>query len=264
MSTCPRDPGLDLHQLRGLLTPRHTANLVAAITDHLTTHTGFVAFSGGKDSLTVLHLTRQANPDVPVCFYDSHFEFPETYDYIADLTDAWNLNLTVIPARHSTLDILTANTTWDHNAPPPTQRVPDLFTTLIAEPAAAAHARFGPGLLWGLRSQESAGRRAMFGRHRHTSTTGGVVHRSDGTTSFSPIWDWTGDHIWAHISRHNLPINPLYAKLERLGMPPHLTRVCEVLDATNLERGRLVWLKRGWPSLFEQLADALPRITEYA
>ena len=45
----------------------------------------------------------------------------------------------------------------------------------------------------------------------------------------------------------------------------HLTqlqRVALMVDANGAGVGRFAWLRRGWPDLFDQLAVALPRITE--
>lgn len=36
-----------------------------------------------------------------------------------------------------------------------------------------------------------------------------------------------------------------------------------VLDGSRLEHGRVTWLRRGWPDLFEDLAQLLPRIREF-
>jgi hypothetical protein len=49
-----------------------------------------------------------------------------------------------------------------------------------------------------------------------------------------------------------------------LGAPKHAQRVSSLLDAGHLELGRMVWLKRGWPELYQVLVDALPRAAEYA
>ncbi|WP_408647252.1 phosphoadenosine phosphosulfate reductase domain-containing protein [Tessaracoccus coleopterorum] len=93
------DPGLDLRHLAGLRRQTHpTTALVDRIAAHLDQNDGYLAFSGGKDSLVALHLARQADPTVPVCFFDSGLEYPETLRYIADLADAWHLNLDVIRA----------------------------------------------------------------------------------------------------------------------------------------------------------------------
>lgn len=91
----------------------------------------------------------------------------------------------------------------------------------------------------------------------------GACRRQDGSTTYSPIWNWTTPQVWAHIAREQLPLNPVYDKLRRLGAPETALRVGALLDGTHLEKGRLVWLKRGWPAIFEQLARVLPRINEF-
>lgn len=273
----PTDPGLDVRVLQGLRTSRRDLQLVRdRIREHLDTHEGYVAFSGGKDSLVVLHLALQVDPDVPVAFFDSGLEFPETYVYLAELTAAWDLNLDVVPATMSALEVMAANGSWDHHAP--TRGAPAMHRALITEPAAIAHDAHGAGELWGVRAQESRGRAAAYAnalraaecacespctqrarRARH----GGRIARVDGTVAYGPVWDWTTEEIWGHISRHQLPTNPVYDKLRRLGAPEHFLRVSAMLDGNRLEEGRVTWLRRGWPALFEELAAALPRIREY-
>ncbi len=72
-------PGLDVQALQGLRRQHRDLDRIRArIEEHLDQHEGYVAFSGGKDSLVTLHLALQADPDVPVAFFDSGLEFPET------------------------------------------------------------------------------------------------------------------------------------------------------------------------------------------
>jgi phosphoadenosine phosphosulfate reductase len=103
------DPGLDRERLLALSSPRRDdAGIVARIRDHLAAHDGYVAFSGGKDSLVVLHLALQADPSVPVAFFDSGLEFPETYDFIGQLARDWGFGrqLHWISAEPSLLHVL--------------------------------------------------------------------------------------------------------------------------------------------------------------
>lgn len=270
-------PGLDINQLRALQRSRRDLGLLQGrIRRHIDEHEGYVAFSGGKDSLVVLDLARQVDPDVPVAFFDSGLEFPETYTYIAQVADRWRLNLHVIPAAVPALQILAGNGGWDHHAA--TSEVPNLHHVLIRIPVAQAHRRFGPGELWGVRAQESRGRAAAYAnalraarchctppcptqtrRTRH----GGLISRVDGTVAYGPVWDWHTDEIWAYTARHQLPVNPVYDKLRRLGAPEQSLRVATLVDGSRLEEGRITWLRRGWPALFEELANALPRLREY-
>ena len=69
--------------------------------------------------------------------------------------------------------------------------------------------------------------------------------------------------MWAYIARHQLPVNPVYAKLRRLGAPEAALRVSAMIDGNALELGRVTWLRRGWPDLFDELAQVLPRLREF-
>lgn len=285
-----RDPGLDMAVLARHLRPRHdTTALIDRVAAHLDRWDGYLAFSGGKDSTTVLHLARQADPDVPVCFFDSGLEFPETHRYIADLADRWSLNLHVIPAAPSALELLRAGGGWDHDARtrPEFLRGSTLHDALITVPAGIAHAHHGAGELWGIRAEESRGRRVMLLRalraeidaacssccsdppagqaHTRLQRTrhGGLVRRQDATAAYSPIWEFTNQEVHQHLHRHHVPVNPVYDRLITLGAPAHLQRVGLTVDATSAGLGRFAWLRRGWPEMFDCIADVLPRMRDY-
>jgi len=273
-------PGLDLTALRALRgRGRDHTPLLDRIEAHLAAHDGYLAFSGGKDSTVVLDLARRVDPALPVVWFDSGLEFPETRTYIHDLTDRWGLNLTVIQARPTLLDVLVAGGGWDHHAPD--QAMPNLHEVLITAPARLSHQLHGPGELWGVRSAEAKGR-----RHLHTAALaaqvrdrcrgccpprsaeqrqrhGGIVARVDGTVAYSPIWDWPTTQVWEHLAATGIPINPVYAKLRDLGAPEHATRVAHVVDANQLEAGRISWLRRGWPTLYAELVEKLPRLADF-
>lgn len=271
--------GLDLATLRSIRGRHrdHTA-VLDRIATHLDTHDGYLAFSGGKDSTAVLHLARQVDPGVPVVWFDSGLEFPENRAYIADLADAWDLNLTVFTPTPTLLDILKATGAWTHQPSGGDQAPPDLHDALIAAPAAAAHDRFGPGELWGIRSSESRGRRTLHAAAlartsgcdcctspaQRRATHGGVIARVDSTVAYSPIWDWTTNHVHEYLAAAAVPPNPLYAKLQALGAPPHHQRVSHVLDGAHLEHGRAAWLKRGWPTLHSDLVTLLPLLADHS
>lgn len=273
-------PGLDPNALAGLRGPRRgTSDLPGRIAEHLAAHDGYLAYSGGKDSSVVLHLALQADPNIPVVFFDSGFEFPETYTHIAQVCARHDVSLTHVPARQSTLEVLISSGGWDHRAPLPTETT-DLHDVLIGEPSRRAHTEFGPGEVWGVRAQESRGRGALYGRalrteiaaHCHGCCTdpaaqrarhGGVVRRADATVAYGPIWDWSTRDVWAYLHTHDLPPNPVYAKLAALGAPEGMLRVSHLLDGSRLEQGRVTFLRRGWPALFHELCEYLPRLREF-
>ena len=63
--------GLNMAVLNSFRPARHDlASIRTRIAAHLEDNDGYVAFSGGKDSLVVLHLALSVEPNVPVVFFD--------------------------------------------------------------------------------------------------------------------------------------------------------------------------------------------------
>lgn len=260
---------------RGPKTYQHLLDRIAA---HLDEHDGFVAWSGGKDSTVVVDLARQVDPHVPVVFYDSGLQFPETLDYLEDRAREWRLNFHVIAAEPDLLTVLVAGGGFDHGAADRVLRGP-LAEVMITGPAAQAHARYGTGSLWGVRAEESYGRRQLYRRAlaeqtRHKggnrtaqqarSDLGGVVARSDRTVTYGPIWDWQRSHVFSYLAGRDIEPNPLYRRLAALGVPEQMIRVDSIIDASKLSNGHIAWLQKGWPDLFDRLCLALPRLREWA
>ena len=253
-------PGLDEDALRGMLArgPARAGASVASTRTHLATNAGYVAWSGGVDSTAALLLARETTPNVPVCFFDSGLEFPETLDYIARLGDAFRLNLHVIKAVPDALTVMAATGAWDHTAPAPRTEMPSLHEALVTVPARKAHALFGPGEVWGLRAGESGGRRALLAPGR------GTVRRIDGTVAYSPVWDWRAQDVTGYLAYHEVPANPVYDRLRALGATGRDLRVGLVIDGNGLQHGRAVWVRHGWPELWERLVAVLPRLHEWS
>ncbi|MFI2221374.1 phosphoadenosine phosphosulfate reductase family protein [Rhodococcus sp. NPDC019627] len=163
--------------------PSAVADILTRIEAHLAQHDGYVAFSGGKDSLVVLDLARRVEPEAPVVFFDSGLDYPETYDYLTELAHTCRLDLHRIPTDPPLLQVLTDSGLWDHAAPTDAAAAArvDLHEALIAEPARRAHQLLGPGELWGVRADESAARRHLFTREgcRDGIITRGGVDDSD-------------------------------------------------------------------------------------
>lgn len=278
-NSSPTDP-LDVEQLRAYRGRRRTHQAVLdRIAEHLDAHDGFVAWSGGKDSTAVVSLTRQVDPNVPVVFYDCGLDYPETRAYIRQVTLSLNLRLNVIKTDPDLLTALVAAGSFDHTSP--TMRLPfSLRERLLLEPARLAHDTFGDGSLWGVRSAESTSRRQLYRTHLHREvaascrdcctspeqqrrTHGGRVTRNDGTVTLGPIWNWTTADVHEYLAGQQIPPNPLYAKLSRLGATADSARVDVVIDPEHLSHGQVARLRRGWPQLYARLADVLPRLSEF-
>ncbi|MBU8820942.1 phosphoadenosine phosphosulfate reductase family protein [Mycolicibacterium goodii] len=259
---------------RGTVAYRH---LLDRIAEHLDTYDGFVSWSGGKDSTVVVDLARQVDPNVPVVFFDSGLQFPETLQYLEDLSEAWRLNFTVIPAEPDLLTVMIALGGFDHQAPDRLLGA-ELAELMITGPAGEAHRRHGRGSLWGVRAEESTGRRMLYrqrlaaetrdhpghSRQQVRATAGGIIRRSDGTVTYGPIWDWQTGQVFGYLAGRGIPPNPLYRRFADLGVPTQQIRVDSIIDASKLDNGHIAWLQKGWPDLFDRLAMALPRLREWA
>lgn len=273
--------GLDMTALRRIAAqqrgPGRYRHLLDRIGAHLDEHGGFVSWSGGKDSTTVVDMVRQVDPHVPVVLFDTGLLFPETVHYMQDLAQQWRLNFHPIATEPDLLTMLAAGGGFDHKAVdrPLRGRLADI---MITRPAAAAHARFGRGSMWGVRGEESAGRRRLYrsrlavetrvhddlSREAVRAAHGGVVYRNDGTVTYGPIWDWRPPRVFEYLAGRCVPLNPLYEKLARLGVPEDQIRVDSMIDAALLSNGHCAWLMKGWPLLFDRIAtEVLPRLPEW-
>ncbi len=270
---------LDLQTLRQVAArrrgPQGYGELLDRIAGHLDAHDGFVSWSGGKDSTVVVDLARQVDPHVPVVFYDSGLQFGETRRYLQERSREWRLDFHVIRAEPDLLTVLVAGGGFDHAAADRVLRG-SLAEVMIRQPAAAAHAQFGAGSLWGVRAQESPARRLLYRRALGTegrrlgtergqvrAAAGGVIRRVDATVTYGPIWDWQRAQVFGYLAGRGIEPNPIYRKLAALGVPEQQIRVDSIIDAAMLANGHIAWLQKGWPELFDQLCQALPRLREW-
>lgn len=257
-----RNPGLDPGLVAANLSSvqaRHRAAALDVLT-HLDRHGGYISYSGGADSTVVAHLAHQAHPGIPIVWFDSGLEFPETRTYIADLSARFGWNLRTICAIPDALSVMAAAGNWTHASDHPDRAAPeplDLHQVLITDPSRRARAEFGAAELWGLRAAESTGRTRLLTRAR------GQVRRADGTITYAPLWSWSSRDVSAYLVAHDIPPNPVYSRLRVVGATGRDLRVGMLLDGNHLAFGRAVWVSRGWPQEWARIVDALPRAAEW-
>jgi len=63
-----------------------------------------LGFSGGTDSLILLSLVLPLKPDIPVVFVDTQHEFSETYQFIKEVKERYNLNFSKVKAKEDRLN----------------------------------------------------------------------------------------------------------------------------------------------------------------
>jgi len=159
-----------------------------------------LGFSGGTDSLVLLHLTLPLKEDIPVVFVDTQYEFPETYEFIEKVRKNWRLtNLTVAMAAKTRLEEFKQKYGL---------KTPE-FTTICCEyhkimPMMKAIGDMGfDAFLVGLRGVEHEERAKEIFFSPRKNPDHFRVH---------PLLFWRQKDVLDYVKKYNIECNPLYAK----------------------------------------------------
>ena len=155
--------------------------------------------SFGVQAAVSLHLVTRQRPQMPVVLIDTGYLFPETYQFVDELTERLALNLKVyrsplsrawMEARHGRL--------WEQGVVGL-----DRYNQLRkVEPMQRALGELRAASWFaGLRRGQSRSRAAIdFAEHRN------------GRWKFHPLADWTDRDVGHYLTRHGLPYHPLWSQ----------------------------------------------------
>ena len=185
--------------------------------------------SFGAQAAVSLHLMTQQAPDIPVVLLDTGYLFPETYQFVDELTERLQLNIKVYrPQVSAAWQEARSGQRWAHGV----SGIESYNAENKVEPMRRALSELKAGTWFaGLRRTQSGGRREMpFVEHR-----GGVwkVH---------PILDWSDKDVFNYLRRHNLPYHPLWEQGYVSIGDVHTTR--SLRDVDTVEDTRFFGLKR--------------------
>lgn len=153
--------------------------------------------SFGIQAAVMLHLVTQQMPDIPVILTDTGYLFPETYQFIDQLTEQLKLNVKVYQAPISAAwQEAKFGKLWEQgldgiqqynqlNKVEPMQRALDELN---------AQTWFA-----GLRRSQSDMRGKL-----------SVLQRLEKQFKFYPIIDWSNKDVHYYLKQHNLPYHPLW------------------------------------------------------
>jgi len=203
----------------------------------------YVSCSFGKDSVVVLHLVLKHKPDIPVVFINSGYCFPETYKVRDRIKHEWNINLIEIKQKVDYIE-LTREFGFSCDRTPTQQRkiVRKLKKTLMDGFALSGQYT---GCFWGLRAEESKGRRELF-RFR-----GSLFRDKHGLYRCSPIWDWKWEDVWRYIKLNKLPYSEIYLKDKIIDKKQIRNNSWLTMDGAP--EGYVVWLKYYYPEIYNRL-----------
>jgi len=174
----------------------------------------FVSCSFGKDSMTVLHLIRKHRPDIPVVFNNTLVQHPETYAYLKEMKELWNLNL------FETLPIKGWNffKVADKFGLPDGRKKSDRccdYLKIRPTKQLVKEQKWEVNFT-GTTVLES------FNRMFHICERGSSYLTTRGVIKAHPIAYWTEDEVYRYTEENEIPLNPAYSKykIKRLGCVP--------------------------------------------
>lgn len=155
-----------------------------------------LAFSGGKDSLAVLHIALDVNPNIPVVYNNTTVEFPETLQYVNMLQSKWELNLHVTNCTLSLFSMVKEKGWATHE---------NRWCCKPYKEEPAFHYMISQGFkaeITGTTRTESIYRRSL-GPIK-------IPKKEPYIIRVNPIYDWNEWEVWRYIRENDLPHNPLY------------------------------------------------------
>ena len=218
----------------------------------------WVAVSGGKDSVALLHLVRSIDARVPAWHIDSGAEPPHVPE-VLDALAAIGLEVQTCRPEMSILDMLRITGALGHvgetRRPGEWHWSPGAWKQmLIEEPSdritlAGGHV----GHFDGVRADESRGRRTSF------ASRGATFVDAHGFVTSRPLSGWTGTDSLAYAAAFELPIGQLY--LDDIGADaPERRRTGTMLGASAASHGRYADLRARHPQAWRELVRDFPHL----
>ena len=158
-----------------------------------------VSSSFGAQSAVMLHLVTQQKPDIPVVLIDTGYLFPETYQFVDELSARLSLNLRVYrPQTSAAWQEARHGKRWEEGL----SGLESYNKDNKVEPMQRAIEELGVGTWFsGLRRSQSTERAAT-----------PFVESSGDRFKVYPIADWSDKDIYDYLKKHQLPYHPLWEK----------------------------------------------------
>ncbi|WP_265694630.1 phosphoadenylyl-sulfate reductase [Providencia rustigianii] len=166
--------------------------------DHLPEEFVLSSSFGIQGALT-LHIVTQVIPNIPVILTDTGYLFPETYQFIEQLTERLNLNLKVYRAPLTPAwQEAVYGQLWTQGVEG-IERYNQLNKVEPMERALSElHAQ---SWFSGLRREQSTSRASL-----------PVLNIGRGIFKILPVIDWNNKDVYQYFTQHNLPYHPLWEK----------------------------------------------------
>jgi phosphoadenosine phosphosulfate reductase len=185
-----------LAELNRHLESRSAEARVAWALEHLPSRHA-LSSSFGAQSAVSLHLLTTHKPDVPVILIDTGYLFPETYQFVDDLSARLSLNLKVYRPERSVAWLRARyGELWEQGI----GGIEQYNRLHKVEPMQRALRELGVRTwIAGLRRDQS-----------DTRADTSILGLQQGRWKFHPIADWSDRDVGRYLARHGLPYHPLW------------------------------------------------------
>lgn len=185
--------------------------------------------SFGAQAAVMLHLITRQQPDIPVVLTDTGYLFPETYQFIDELTDRLKLNLKVYRAEMTPAwQEARFGRLWEKGL----DGIEQYNNLNKVEPMQQALKDLSVNTWFaGLRRSQSDMRETL-----------PVIQRLKNQYKMYPIINWSNKEIHYYLKEHNLPYHPLWEKGYVSIGDWHTTRSLE--EGMNEQDTRFFGMKR--------------------
>jgi len=155
--------------------------------------------SFGIQAAVMLHLVTRVAPGIPVVLVDTGHLFPETYQFIDELTARLGLNLHIYRAATSPA--------WQE------ARHGRLWEQGLEGIALYNRLNKVEPMQWALKELDAGTWFAGLRRSQADSRSGLPVLRvQDGRFKLHPVIDWNNRDVYRYLQHHNLPYHPLWER----------------------------------------------------
>jgi phosphoadenosine phosphosulfate reductase len=153
--------------------------------------------SFGAQAAVCLHLVSQLRPDIPVVLIDTGYLFPETYQFVDELSERLALNLKVFrPEKSPSWQETRVGRLWEQGLP----GIESHNRFCKIEPMnRALEALDAKAWITGIRRQQS-----------NCRAKAPVLLLRNGRLKLHPIVDWTDRDVHGYLKHHQLPYHPLW------------------------------------------------------
>lgn len=201
----------------------------------------YCAFSGGKDSTVVAHIS-----GFDKWHWHDEIYLPETNAYL----ERSDCNMLAQESYHSE-----EFTAWKDCRPDKESNIE--FLEGKNDPDKVFREKGYVGVVLGLRCEENRRRRFLLGKH------GPLFKKKNGFWYCNPIWNWSSLDVWAYIATTGIDYNKDYDKLLSLLQDEKHCRIGPILQERVLSMGQMAILRAGWPEFVNNLKERFPNVSNY-